>query len=153
MNYIKADFRGATCADSVLFAGKETNDCTVRALASASGMHYEKAHALLKKNGRKDRCGARFYTMQKAYNEANFSLHSVHGTTNQAKYVARITSTKAQEGITLGKLLPRLTKGSFIVNVTSHAIAVVDGKVLDTFASPAGKRVIAVFKRNEFSAD
>jgi len=153
MNYIKADFRGATCADSVLFAGKETNDCTVRALASASGMHYEKAHALLKKNGRKDRCGARFYTMQKAYNEANFSLHSVHGTTNQAKYVARITSTKAQEGITLGKLLPRLTKGSFIVNVTSHAIAVVDGKVLDTFASPAGKRVIAVFKRNELSAD
>lgn len=153
MNYIKADFRGATCADSVLFAGKETNDCTVRALASVSGMHYEKAHALLKKNGRKDRCGARFYTMQKAYNEANFSLHSVHGTTTQAKYVARITGTKAQEGITLGKLLPKLTKGSFIVNVTSHAIAIVDGKVLDTFASPAGKRVIAVFKRNELSAD
>lgn len=153
MNYIKADFRGATCADSVLFAGKETNDCTVRALASASGMHYEKAHALLKKNGRKDRCGARFYTMKKAYNEANFSLHSVHGTTIQAKYVARITSTKAQEGITLGKLLPKLTKGSFIVNVTGHAVAVVNGELIDTFDNPAGKRVIAVFKRNELSAD
>ena len=147
MKYIKADFRGATSG------GLETNDCTVRALANAAAMPYTDAHVLLNKHGRKNRCGAQFNTMHKAYNEANFSLHSVHGTTNQAKYVARITSTKAQEGITLGKLLPKLTKGSFIVNVTGHAIAVVDGKVLDTFASPAGKRVIAVFKRNELSAD
>jgi hypothetical protein len=143
MKYIKADSRGATAG------GLEHNDCTVRALANASGMDYFDAHNLLSKHGRKNHCGAKFGTMHKAYDEAGFVLNSVHGTTGQARYVARITKREAQEGITLAKMLPKLAFGEYIVNVTGHAVAVVNGKVIDTFNNPAGKRVIAVFKKVE----
>lgn len=143
MKYIKADSRGATAGSL------ETKDCTVRALANASGMPYEDAHVLLKKYGRKNRCGAKFSTMHKAYDEAGFVLNSVHGTTGQARYVARITQREADAGITLGEILPKLAFGEYIINVTGHAVAVVNGKLIDTFDNPAGKRVVAVFKKVE----
>lgn len=143
MKYIKADSRGATAG------GLERNDCTVRALANASGMDYFDAHNLLSKHGRKKYCGAKFSTMQKAYQEAGFVVNSVHGTTGQARFVARFTKRKAEAGITLGKILPKLAFGEYIVNVTGHAVAVVNGKIIDTFDNPAGKRVVAVFKKVE----
>lgn len=149
MKYIKADSRGKTCADSILFSGKENNDCTVRALASASGMLYEDAHVLLKKYGRKDRHGAKFSTMHSAYDEAGFVVNSVHGTTGQARFVARFTKREAEAGVTLGKILPKLAFGEYIVNITGHAVAVVNGKVIDIFDNKAGKRVVAVFKKIE----
>jgi hypothetical protein len=143
MKYIKSDSRGATAG------GLEHNDCTVRALANASAMPYEDAHVLLKKYGRKNRCGAKFSTMHSAYKEAGFVLDSVHGTNIQSRYVARITKREAEAGITLGKILPKLSFGEYIVNVNGHALAVVNGKVIDTFDNSSSKRVVAVFKKIE----
>jgi hypothetical protein len=142
MKTVQAVTRGATSAG-------ETRDCTVRALSNASGMHYDQAHELLKKHGRKNRCGAFFGTMLKAYGEAGFVLDSVHGTTGAARYAARITRREACEGITLARILPKLAFGEYIVNTTGHAVAVVNGKIIDTFDNPAGKRVVAVFKKVE----
>lgn len=145
MKTVQAVNRGATSAG-------ETRDCTVRALSNAASMDYDNAHALLKKHGRKNRCGAYFSTMLKAYNEADFVLESVHGTTGAARSAARIAKRQASEGITLAKILPKLAFGEYIVNTTGHAVAVVNGKIIDTFDNPAGKRVVAVFKRlNEFA--
>ena len=143
MKTIQSFTRGATAG------GLEKNDCTVRALANAGGIDYADAHVLLKKHGRKNHCGAKFGTMHKAYTEAGFVVDSVHGTTGQARYVARITKRESQEGITLAKILPKLAFGEYIVNTTGHAVAVVNGKIIDTFDNPAGKRVVAVFKRIE----
>jgi hypothetical protein len=142
MKTVQAVTRGATSAG-------ETRDCTVRALSNASGMHYDQAHELLKKHGRKNRRGAFFSTMLKAYGEADFVLDSVHGTTWSAKQAAHISKRKASEGITLAKILPKLAFGEYIVNTTGHAVAVVNGKIIDTFDNPAGKRVVAVFKKVE----
>lgn len=142
MQKIQAVTRGATSAG-------ETRDCTVRALSNAAAIHYDNAHALLKKHGRKDRRGAYFGTMLKAYTEAGFVLDSVHGTTISARCAARIAQHQAQDGVTLAKLLPKLAFGEYIVNTTGHAVAVVNGKIIDTFDNPAGKRVIAVFKKIE----
>lgn len=145
MQKIQAVTRGATSAG-------ETRDCTVRALSNAAGMHYDNAHALLKKHGRKDRRGAFFGTMLAAYTEAGFVLDSVHGTTGSARCAARVSKRKADDGITLAKILPKLAFGEYIVNTTGHAVAVVNGKIIDTFDNPSNKRVIAVFKRlNEFA--
>ena len=142
MQKIQAVIRGATSAG-------ETRDCTVRALSNASGLHYDDAHKILKKHGRKDRCGAFFSTMLKAYNEAGFVLNSVHGTTGAARHAARISARQAEDGVTLAKILPKLSFGEYIVNTTGHAVAVVNGKIIDTFDNPAGKRVVAVFKKIE----
>lgn len=153
MKYIKASSRGVSSADSVRFAGKEDNDCTVRALASANSMRYDKAHKLLKKFGRKDRKGAFFGTMLNAYNEVGFELKTIHGNTGTAKDARNICSYFGanyhfKKGITLGKLLPNLAIGNYIVNITGHAIAVVDGEIIDTSDNSANKRVIAVFKKS-----
>lgn len=139
---VQAVARGNTSAG-------ETRDCTVRALSNAGNLPYDQAHALLKKHGRKDRCGAFFTTMLKAYGEANFVLESVHGTTRAARYAACIANRQASEGITLAKMLPKLGFGEYIVNTTGHAVAVVNGKIIDTFDNPAGKRVVALFKKVE----
>jgi hypothetical protein len=141
MKLIKAVSRGATAG------GLEKNDCTVRALANAGDIAYEDAHTLLKKHGRKNHCGAFFVTMLKAYNEAGFKLQSVNGTTGAARQSARIANVLSSEGITLAKILPKLHTGSYIVNITGHAVAVVDGKLIDTFDNSANKRVISVFKK------
>jgi len=143
MKTIQSFTRGATAG------GLEKNDCTVRALANAGGIDYADAHVLLKKHGRKNHCGAKFGTMHKAYMEAGFVVDSVHGTGAQSRYVARFTKREAEKGITLGKLLPKLGFGEYIVNVNGHALAVVNGKIIDTFDNPAGKRVVAVFKKIE----
>jgi sulfur carrier protein ThiS len=142
MRKIQAVYRGATSE-----TGNETKDCTVRALANATEMPYEKAHALLKKHGRKDRKGVYFPTMKAAYEEAGFTLYGVYGTTKSARYTARVAQQEAQTGTTLAKLLPNLGFGEYIVNTTGHAVAVVNGKIIDTFDNPAGKRVVAVFKK------
>jgi len=142
MQKIQAVYRGATSS-----TGNERNDCTVRALANATEMSYEKAHALLKKHGRKDCKGAYFTTMKPAYEEAGFVLYGVYGTTRAARYTAHVTKQKANAGTTLAKLLPTLGFGEYIVNTTGHAVAVVNGKIIDTFDNPAGKRVVAVFKK------
>lgn len=131
----------------VATAEMENRDCTVRALANAADMPYQQAHALLKKHGRKDRRGAYFHTMMEAYKEAGFVVRSLHGTTGSARYASRLTKMKAQEGITLERVLDRLSVGEFIVNVTGHALAVVNGKIIDTFDNPAGKRVVAIFEK------
>jgi len=146
MRKIQAAYRGATCEK-----GNETKDCSVRALSNATEMPYEKAHALLKKHGRKDCRGVFFKTLKGAYEEAGFTLYGVYGSTRAARYAAHISDQKTAEGVTLGKLLPTLGFGEYIVNVTGHAVAVVNGKLIDTFDNPAGKRVVAVFKRiNKF---
>jgi len=127
------------------FADK--NDCTVRALANAADMPYLVAHRLLEKHGRKLNRGAYFETMLKAYTEAGFPLQNVYGTTTRAIYTSHLTGKKPLKGTTLHNLLPQLAVGEYIVNVCGHAIAVVNGKVIDTFDNAAGKRVVAVFKR------
>jgi hypothetical protein len=142
MRNIQSVYRGATCE-----TGNETRDCTVRALANATEMPYDQAHAVLKKHGRKDRKGAFFPTLKAAYEECGFVLYGIYGTTKSARYASRIAKQEADTGTTLAKLLPKLGFGEYIVNTTGHAVAVVNGKIIDTFDNPAGKRVIAVFKK------
>lgn len=136
----------------------ESNDCTVRALANAADVAYDVAHRVLKKHGRKDRRGATFKTLHAAYEECGFRLMQVCGDGKRARFAARHTdanagtnSVKWVDGITFGKLVEQLPPyGEYIINVTGHAVAVVNGKVIDTFHNNARKRVVAVYKRINF---
>lgn len=141
---VQASYTGVTSHSSGII---EQNDCTVRSLANATGMDYADAHALLKKHGRKDRRGAQYRTFVDAYAEAGFEVVSVHGTTRCARVAERIAEVEASKGITLKTIMPNLQHGVYIVNTTGHALAVVHGKVIDTFSSPAGKSVVMVFKK------
>lgn len=138
--------------DRGVTSSAESNDCTVRALANAADIPYEVAHRTLKKHGRKDRKGATFKTLHNAYEESGFRLTKICGDGKRARFAIRnVDNTPWAEGITFGKLLEQLPQsGEYIINVTGHAVAVVNGKVIDTFNNNARKRVVAVYKRINF---
>ena len=125
---------------------KEHNDCTVRALCNAANWKYAEAHALLSKHGRRFRHGAVFSVYYKAYVEAGAKLVGIYGSTVRARVAGRIANTQQQAGITLNSLMPRLRSGRYIVLITGHALAVVDGKVIDAGGVRAGSHVFALFK-------
>lgn len=136
--------RGVTCSS-------ESNDCTVRSLANAADVPYDVAHRVLKKHGRKDRRGATFKTLHAAYEECGFRLVKVCGDGKRSRFAAQHTAARWVDGITFGKLVESLPPyGEYIINVTGHAVAVVNGKVIDTFHNNARKRVVAVYKRINF---
>ena len=140
MALIKSDSKGVE-----RFEG-EANDCTVRALANASGMPYKLAHKIMRKAGREERRGMHADHWLPVLNRLGFTLESIHGTTRGAKYLSYKTGKLAQPGITLDNLLNRLGYGRFIIKIRGHVLAVVDGQVLDYGYNPAGSKVQAVFK-------
>lgn len=140
MALLKSDSRGVE-----RFAHEE-NDCTVRALANASGMPYKLAHKILAKAGRKERHGMLTDQYSPVYERLGFTLESIHGTTRGARYLSHKTGRAPQPGITLDNLLNRLGYGRYIIKIRGHVLAVVDGKVLDYGHNAAGSRVQAVYK-------
>lgn len=124
----------------------EANDCTVRALANAKNIEYETAHDLLKSFGRKDRKGCPARVWAAAYRQAGLALVGVYGKTCRARSLARVEGVEARKGTTLGTLLPSLGAGRFVVLITAHALAVIDGQVIDKFGSLAGSSVFGVYR-------
>ena len=143
MQYIQPASTGATRSD-------ESKDCSVRALATAASMHYDDAHDILAYHGRPDRKGANPSTLIGAYVEAGFTNITSFGTTKPARfYVNKFGNniTKTEAGITLKNFCKKYNKGSYIVVYSGHALAVVDGAIIDKGANPANKRVILSFKK------
>lgn len=128
----------------------EHRDCAVRALANASLMEYDDAHELLAYHGRKDRFGTKHETLMNAYIDAGFSHVKTFGTTKHTRFFNRVYGhliSETEKGITLKNFCKKYNKGRYIVVYSGHALAVVNGKVIDTFNSPANKRVTLAFSR------
>ena len=137
-----------TPATAGVYSYGEHRDCTVRALSNSTGLQYANAHAILKKHGRKDKRGCTFNVWHDAYTEAGMSLIGVYGTTHSARMMARGVSVVAQDGVTLGRMLPKLASGSYIVIIRGHALAVINGAIVDMNLNRINSRVIAVYKRS-----
>jgi hypothetical protein len=82
----------------------------------------------------------------KVYSRLGIKMVSVHGSTKSARFIARASGVKLSQGITIEKMLPLISKGRYIVQVTGHVFAVIDGKILDYGYNPAGARVASVYK-------
>jgi len=134
------------CADPFRVALRESNDCAVRALASAAALSYKRAHALLSAAGRREKGYSTISTVATAYKAAGGRCVAVYGKTRTAS-IWRSLYSKAplQKGITVGRLLRQLTKGKYVIVVREHAFAVVDGTVYDGGTVQASKYVCCVF--------
>jgi hypothetical protein len=124
----------------------EARDCTVRALANLGIYDYAEAHSMLSAAGRRFRCGATRKVYHKAYSKAGLKLVGVFGKTARAYDMEKVSGVKRQEGISLGRLLHSLTNGRFIVMITGHAVAVVDGKIIDKTALKPGSSAFALYE-------
>ena len=105
----------------------ERNDCTVAALASAAGMPYREAHAILKKAGRKARKGFKL----RLWLDNQCAIARMKGTTVRlGNYnVMRVRFLDYGSTITLAKFLRDFPKGRFLVRKAHHVFTVIDGRV------------------------
>lgn len=134
----------------------ENKDCVVRAIANASFIHYDVVHEFLKRNGRRDKRGTGIDTMVLALKCFNFKFVGTFGNTIAAKHSIHYIKNHYQcdqsttnKSITLGKLIASLPYGRFVAIVRGHAVAIVDGKVIDTTENSHQSQVAMLFQFGE----
>jgi hypothetical protein len=126
----------------------KANDCSVRALCNLTQLPYETSERLHAENGRRMHKGTRIETLDKTYRQAGLELKGVYGDTQTAWYMRnKLNVTEAQDnkGCTLGKFLKENNQGNYICLVRGHALAVVDGQVVNAGPILANKRIAAVY--------
>lgn len=118
----------------------ESNDCTVRALALATGATYAEAHAHMRAHGRKDGHGAHIGRAYRASTLGGMVCHAVNSPDTYRAAGGRRYGLSVRQWLTSGELPARC-----ILSVHGHVIAVIDGCVSDTFRVGSRRRVNAVY--------
>ncbi len=103
---------------------RETNDCTVRATATALDIPYLEAHAKLAAIGRKPRRGISYRTTTEKL-----------GLEHCPEYSG-----------TLKTVIAALAPGRYVLRKARHVFAVVDGVVVDSFLPNPRCRIKAVYR-------
>ena len=128
----------------------EARDCAVRALANAAIMDYDDAHEMLAYYGRTERRGTKHDVLFSSYLASGFRNVKVFGNTKSARFYARhygnVIDT-VEDGMTLKNFCKKYNKGRYIVVYSGHALAVVNGHIIDKFNNNANKRVILAFSK------
>jgi hypothetical protein len=95
----------------------ETKDCAVKAVSLVTGVHYADVLALMDAKGRKPRKGT--------------PMRIIYATLKHLGYTTvKIDTYDAKTVRTLERQM-RHTKGTYLVWVRKHILAVVDGNVID----------------------
>jgi hypothetical protein len=114
-----------------VIAKNETNDCFVRAVASAYEIPYDEAHTWVKeKFGRKDRKGTMFVACKLAtmYSlNQTFSGKSIKAIGDLRSYVPNTYKIKRT---TLNQFIKKYPTGTYIIIVRGHAFTLKNGAVI-----------------------
>lgn len=123
----------------------ENNDCTVRALAVATGRPYREAHSWLQRRGRRMRRGCGFYLIMEQHG-SNVLGHKLelwpqlyppgsvgHRRQQEQGVVRGIYKSKGLK--TAIERNPQIAVGTWIIHSTQHVAVLKDGKLLDSFDS------------------
>lgn len=100
----------------------ESNDCSVRALANASGKSYKHCHEILKSLGRED--GQQMDTR------------------NAAAGCMRLGGKIKIVGIKMSQL----NSGKYVIFQMGHCFCLIDGKIIDTIPIDLEEEIIGVFE-------
>lgn len=118
----------------------ETDDCAVQALATAANVPYAFAHkAMAAQCGRQIGKGTSVYLMNRYMDGPG------------AKCRARVTRLPYgkgadKTGITLRSFCRKHNRGRFVVCVRGHALAVVDGEIIDGWEGSDLRRVVDAWR-------
>jgi len=107
----------------------DTNFCTVIAVATVCNMSFGKARIKMEKAGRKHKNGAYTHQYHEVIKRRGFKLEAIDG------FVGHHVNTMGR----------KLGKGTFLVQVAGHVLAVVDGVVND-WSAERKLRVKTVYK-------
>ena len=98
----------------------EYNDCTVKALAIATGLPYDDAHKALADLGRKPRRGCYWHQVgEKAANALGFNMRQLTADEYNCKTIKTAGRDKA------------LSSGVYTIHMRGHVAAMIDGEVID----------------------
>lgn len=122
----------------------EKNDCVVRAIANCTGKHYDEVHSLVAKHGRKEGKGTYWNTALAVMKELDFKC-MVFGNTICANYFSKHLAVFKQKSLTLGKAVKQFDKGKYVVFVQGHAIAMQDGRLIDSDYNSTRKQVAVIW--------
>jgi len=111
-------------------AKTENRDCVVRAVASASGMTYDKAHKWVadrfKRKNRKGTMGFPIGMNSMATTGEKLNRKSVKAFTKE-----ELMNGKSQ--MSVGTFIKMYDRGTYIIRVTGHAFTIKDGVVIGNF--------------------
>ncbi len=115
-------------SDSAL-AKSETNDCVVRAIASAFDLEYNKAHQWVAKTfNRKPKKGTFGFPIgMNRMSDNNTRFNYKRTKTIDAKY---LTTNGGKSKMTVGTFAKEYNSGTYIIRVTRHAFTIKDGHVI-----------------------
>ena len=119
---------------------RETNDCSVKALAGCFNLSYGKAHRLLKKAGRVNGGGANVLQISNA-------ISKITGE-SEKQIINEFTASKGSgqtikgSGMTIGKFCKENPQGTFYVCSCDHAMCIRDGRLICWTADTAQRRRI-----------
>ena len=128
-------------SESVI-AKNETNDCVVRAIASAFGIEYDRAHKFIKETFfRKDRQGTYNFIggMNKISRERTrigrktckpVGKPNTSGSFYTLDYEVKVKGQKTNRQMTVGTFIKKYPIGTFVICVRSHAFTIKDGVVM-----------------------
>jgi len=119
-------------------AKNEKNDCFVRAVAAATGSHYDSAHKYVKENFNRENgkgtelVGLHMMNLEENGMNINGQKFNVKvlptdKITNKYKLYGEIVKRKK----TVKSFIKDNPKGTFIVGVSKHAFTVKDGQLID----------------------
>lgn len=123
-------------SDSKL-AKSETNDCVVRAIASASDMDYDSAHQFVKETFKRKNGKGTFYfrtTMNLMSENSNTinnkSVKVIKEECNTMLYYVTVKGTKILRNTTTSSFIKKYPVGSYVVVVKGHAFTIKDGVII-----------------------
>ena len=114
---------------------KEKADCVVRSLAVALRMSYSSAHAWAKDHGRPNRQGTPWFIITRLLNDLDDSISSVPS----RKYYKSTGKLRKMRLSTFAKEYPR---GRYIISVSGHMLALVDGTYVETDGTERQNQII-----------
>lgn len=116
-------------------AANEDNDCAVISLATLMGWTYGKARTAMRVTGGRDDRGRA----------------SMHIAAKNMASMVEVNGLCPEKGVTLGEFCKVHKRGRYWVNVTGHALAVINGKIHDHSYSPR-RRVRYAWRIQEVQA-
>lgn len=120
----------------------ERKDCTVRSLAVAADISYDKAHDIARRSGRKNGKGW--------YSDRILHVAQADGLLEFVQIPSGMQVTSHLYGTvryrTLAQIVTRFPTGRYIVTTSRHAMALIDGVIHDRGLSGARSRVCEIFE-------
>ena len=128
------------------FGIKDKNDCAIRAIANVTtGKGYVMLRQEMMDMGRKLNRGTPWHILDKVYREQGAKTILLWGKAGlKMKHLVNYSAI-TEEGITLKRFVETHPTGRHIVIVRGHALALVNGRIIDTVNNRLGKRVMASY--------